>query len=159
MRSSLAAWLIASLTSCSEVVNNGIVGDPEATSIAITNVNVVPMDAERVIESQTVLIDNGRITAIGPTLEPPAGALRIDGRGRYLLPGLIDMHVHIRSGEVERYLEAGITSVRNMWGYDELPAIIRDIDAHVRKGPALTHRRLSGRKRRYQMIRQQSNPW
>ena len=137
MRSSLAAWLIALTTSCSEVVNNGIVGDPEATSIAITNVNVVPMDAERVIESQTVLIDNGRITAIGPTLEPPAGALRIDGRGRYLLPGLIDMHVHIRSGEVERYLEAGITSVRNMWGYDELPAIIRDIDAHVRKGPRI----------------------
>ena len=139
MRHSLAVWLLTIGTSCSAgVVDHPLIdGDPDATSIAIMNVNVVPMDQDRVLESQTVLIENGRIIALGPTatVQAPAGALRIDGKDRYLLPGLIDMHVHIRSAELPRYVDAGVTSVRNMWGYDELPAIMRDIDAGGRKGP------------------------
>jgi imidazolonepropionase-like amidohydrolase len=134
-----AVWLAAIAVSCSTVVVDDPVidGDLDATSIAILNVNVVPMDQNRVLRSQTVLVENGRITAIGPSADvhAPAGALRIDGKGGYLLPGLIDMHVHIRSAELARYVDAGVTSVRNMWGYEELPAIIRDIDAGARKGP------------------------
>ena len=135
-------WIAALATSCSAVVHDDatvITGDRNATSIAIVNVNVVPMDADRVIESQTVLIDNGRITSIGPALsvQVPAGSLRIDARGKYLLPGLIDMHVHIRSSELDKYLPAGVTSVRNMWGYNELPAIMQDIASGARKGPRI----------------------
>src|SRR6266513_64505 len=64
--------------------------------IAFVNVNVVPMDSERVIADQTVLVKGGLITAIGPAqkVKVPAAALRIDGRGKYLMPGLADMHVH-----------------------------------------------------------------
>jgi len=138
MRLTLTAATLASVMSCSDVINGDlIVGDRTATSIAIVDVNVVPMDRERVLENQTVLIDDGRITAIGPssTLSPPTSALRINAKGKYLLPGLIDMHVHIRSSEVEAYLGGGITSVRNMWGYNELPAIMHDIETGARKGP------------------------
>ena len=142
MRHALTAWILATVTSCSTVVVDDattITGDHDASSIAIVNVNVVPMDQERVIQSQTVLIDNGRITAIGPasSTQVPTGALRIDAKGKYLLPGLIDMHVHIRSSELDKYLPAGITSVRNMWGYDELVPIMHDIDAKLRKGPRI----------------------
>jgi len=142
MRHALTAWILATVTSCSTVVVDDattITGDHDASSIAIVNVNVVPMDQERVIQSQTVLIDNGRITAIGPasSTQVPTGALRIDAKGKYLLPGLIDMHVHIRSSELDKYLPAGITSVRNMWGYDELVPIMRDIDSKTRKGPRI----------------------
>jgi imidazolonepropionase-like amidohydrolase len=142
MRHALTAWILATVTSCSTVVVDDattITGDHDASSIAIVSVNVVPMDQERVIQSQTVLIDNGRITAIGPasSTQVPTGALRIDAKGKYLLPGLIDMHVHIRSSELDKYLPAGITSVRNMWGYDELVPIMHDIDAKSRKGPRI----------------------
>jgi hypothetical protein len=140
MRHAHTAWILAIATSCSAVVHDDatvITGDRDATSIAIVNVNVVPMDQERVIQSQTVLIDNGHITSIGPASSTPvpAGALRIDAKGKYVLPGLIDMHVHIRLSELDKYLPAGVTSVRNMWGYDELPALMRDIDAGTKKGP------------------------
>lgn len=64
---------------------------------AITGVTVIPVDAPRRLEDQTVLIDEGRILAMGPaaTVVVPPGSQRIDGTGRYLLPGLADMHAHI----------------------------------------------------------------
>jgi imidazolonepropionase-like amidohydrolase len=55
------------------------------------------MDEERVLRDQTVVTANGRIVEIGPasTVTVPIGALRVDARGRYLLPSLCDMHVHL----------------------------------------------------------------
>ena len=131
--------LLVIASSCSAIFNEDPVVDYNATSIAILNVNVVPMDRERVIQSQTVLIDNGRITAIGPSesTPPPTGALRINANGKYLLPGLIDMHVHIRSGELEAYLRGGVTSVRNMWGSTEILSIMQEIEAKTRRGPRI----------------------
>lgn len=62
-------------------------------------VNVVPMDAERVLHGQTVVIDGATVVAVGPAGEIaiPDGARVIYGRGRWLVPGLIDMHVHARA--------------------------------------------------------------
>jgi imidazolonepropionase-like amidohydrolase len=67
---------------------------------AFVDVNVVPMDSERVLAHQTVLVQGGRIAALGPmnTVKVPAGAVRIDGRGKYLMPGLGDMHAHPKVG-------------------------------------------------------------
>lgn len=67
---------------------------------AFTSVNVIPMDRERVLANQTVIVRDGRIAEIGPAdkVKVPEGAQRIDGRGKYLLPGLADMHVHIGQG-------------------------------------------------------------
>lgn len=64
--------------------------------IAFTHASVIPMDAERVLRDHTVVVANGRITAVGPTgaVQVPEDALRIDATGRYLLPAYCDMHVH-----------------------------------------------------------------
>ncbi len=64
---------------------------------AFVDVTVIPMDTERTLRHQTVLIREGRIAALGPaaTLPVPPGAVRIDGRGRYLLPGFGACHGHI----------------------------------------------------------------
>src|SRR4051812_17837053 len=57
--------------------------------VAFINVNVVPMDTERVLAGQTVIVKDGRIAEMGPAeqIKVPAGAVRVDGRGKYLMPG------------------------------------------------------------------------
>ena len=70
---------------------------PGANVIAFVHAAVIPMDRERVLRDQTVVIADGKIAEIGPAsaVEVPAEALRIDATGRYLLPALSDMHVHL----------------------------------------------------------------
>ncbi len=73
--------------------------EPRPDVVAFVDVHVLPMDAERVLRSQTVIIQGERIAATGPfsAVAIPPGAFRIEGRGRYLVPGLVDMHVHLTS--------------------------------------------------------------
>ncbi len=63
---------------------------------AFVDVAVVPMDRAGVVEHQTVLVAQGRIQRIAPirSARIPANARRIDGRNKFLMPGLADMHVH-----------------------------------------------------------------
>jgi imidazolonepropionase-like amidohydrolase len=72
---------------------------------AFVDVGVVPMDTERVSANQTVLVQNGWIAALGPSdkIIVPATAVKIDGRGQYLIPGLGDCHAHLvlRSAQVK----------------------------------------------------------
>lgn len=90
--------------------------------IAFVNVNIVPMDTERVIPNQTVVIRQGRISVVGDAkrIHIPKNAIKIDGRGKYLMPGLVDMHVHLeyfdRDAQLLLFLAAGVTTVRNMDG-------------------------------------------
>src|SRR5687767_9423374 len=74
--------------------------------IAFENVNVIPMDRERVIERQTVIIRDGRIAEIGPVakIAIPDGSTRIAGAGKYLIPGLAEMHGHLPSPDSPRAL-------------------------------------------------------
>jgi imidazolonepropionase-like amidohydrolase len=69
--------------------------------VAFTGVSVLPLDSGRVLEDQTVVVRGERIEAVGPAASTPVpeGATRIDGRGRYLMPGLADMHIHLLPGE------------------------------------------------------------
>jgi imidazolonepropionase-like amidohydrolase len=96
---------------------------------AFVDVTVVPIDRERVLEHQTVLVTGDRITALGPnaSVHVPAGATRIDGRGKYLMPGLAEMHAHVVGGNNPNhetlnrdilflYIANGITSIRAMLG-------------------------------------------
>jgi imidazolonepropionase-like amidohydrolase len=64
---------------------------------AFLHVTVIPMDRERTLSNHTVIVVGRKIVALGPSskVKVPAGALRIDGRGRYLIPALCDMHVHM----------------------------------------------------------------
>jgi imidazolonepropionase-like amidohydrolase len=84
------------------------VGGPQSRTQAVAFVHaaVVPMDRERVLRDQTVIVSNGKIVTIGPAsrVKIPAGAVRIDARGRYLLPALSDMHVHVEGESWEALL-------------------------------------------------------
>lgn len=93
--------------------------------VAFVNVNVVPMDEERVLTAQTVIVKEGLIAALGPaeTIKVPSGAIRIEGRGKYLMPGLADMHVHFEvfdeqanSAMLRLFVANGVTSVLNLYG-------------------------------------------
>lgn len=84
--------------------------------VAYVRVNVVPMDRERVLRNQTVIVADGRIQAIGPRVAVPAGAQVIDGEGKaWLSPGLADMHTHSDSREdMAVYLANAVTTLLHM---------------------------------------------
>jgi imidazolonepropionase-like amidohydrolase len=90
-----------------------------SAAFAFVDVNVVPMDSERTIERQTVVVNGDRIVDVGPvaTTVVPEGTMRIEGSGKYLMPGLADMHVHYNEPWYgPMFLANGVTTVRNMWG-------------------------------------------
>ncbi|MBM3145435.1 MAG: amidohydrolase family protein [Chloroflexi bacterium] len=87
--------------------------------VAFTHVNVIPMDSERVLEDQTVIVRDGVIESLGSSeqVQVPREALVVDGQGKYLMPGLVDMHIHIQyENDMLLLVANGVTSVRNMWG-------------------------------------------
>ena len=98
-----------------------------ATSYAFVGVNVLPMTDEVVLENQTVVVSDGRISFIGSVdeVEIPEGAEQIDGTGKYLMPGLAEMHGHIPGPDNRQYakdvlflyISNGVTTVRNMAGH------------------------------------------
>lgn len=91
-------------------------------TVAFVEVNVVPMDREQIIERQTVITQDGKISEIGPAskLQVPPDALKIDGRDKYLMPGLADMHIHLNyEEELVLFLANGVTTIRNMSGFSE----------------------------------------
>jgi imidazolonepropionase-like amidohydrolase len=112
-----------------------LAGAAQAQSTAFVDVTVIPMDRAGELRGHTVVVQGDRIVAVGPvaTTPVPAGATRIDGRGRYLMPGLAEMHAHVIGGQNpdhERlnrdilflYVANGITSIRAMLGQpNQLP--------------------------------------
>lgn len=113
---SLLRFLAAALTLLAAPAIAETVSPPAAPTV-FTNANLVPMDRERVLTDQTVIVHDGIIAAVGRNLPVPAGATVIDARGRWLSPGLADMHVHSETAdELAVYLLNGVTSVLNMGG-------------------------------------------
>jgi imidazolonepropionase-like amidohydrolase len=95
--------------------------------VAFVDVTVIPMDRQRVMEGQTVIVRDGRIASIEPSARArvPSGALRVDGRGKYLMPGLAEMHAHIPGVQAPEqvirdiftlYVANGVTTIRGMLG-------------------------------------------
>jgi imidazolonepropionase-like amidohydrolase len=91
---------------------------PPRSIYAITDVAVVDVERGAVIPDQTVIIEGESIQAVGPRAEVavPTGARMIDGRGLYLMPGLVDAHVHYSDPEIfGRVLMAdGVLLARDM---------------------------------------------
>ena len=94
-----------------------------ADIVAITHVNVIPMDRETVLHDQTVLIEDHKIIALGPAdnTTVPGDASIINGRAKYLIPGLAEMHAHVTSLEsvdhtLTLYVANGVTTARGMLG-------------------------------------------
>jgi Amidohydrolase family len=99
----------------------------QAPAVAFTNVTVVPMDSDRVLADHTVIIRSDRIAALGPAsaVQIPEGATRIDGRGKFLMPGMAEMHAHIPGGKASDefmhrvlalFVANGVTTIRGMLG-------------------------------------------
>ena len=100
-----------------------------ASPVAFVGVNVIPMDRDRVLANQTVVVRDGRIIAMGPSTSTsvPSGTARIDARGKYLMPGLAEMHAHVLGPQAANsealnkdimflYIANGITTIRAMLG-------------------------------------------
>ena len=113
-----------------------------STSFAIVGANVIPMDEERVLENQTVIVTDGVIQSISDaaTTVVPGYLTRIDGNGRYLMPGLADLHIHLRhEDELVNYLAWGVTTIMHLGGSIEtgrqLLEYKREIKNSSRLGP------------------------
>jgi imidazolonepropionase-like amidohydrolase len=107
-------------------------------AVAFTHVKLFDADGKRFLDDQTVIVDKGKIVNVGAanTVKPPAGAQVIEGRGKTLLPGLWDSHMHTAddfTGLVE--LSMGITSVRDPGNDDRLTM---DRRARASRGELLT---------------------
>jgi imidazolonepropionase-like amidohydrolase len=121
---------------------------PLSGSFAIRNVTVITMTSDAPVRAATVLVRDGRITAVGPAVPVPAGTRIIDGSNKFLIPGLTDMHTHLLSdggevhdsagpAEIGVMLANGITSARLMIGTPEQLALRREVmDGRV-VGPQL----------------------
>jgi len=72
-------------------------------------------DGIRVVPRATVVVQGGKIAAVGPKVKPPKGAELIDGSGATLLPGFIDAHAHAFDDALERALVFGVTTELDMF--------------------------------------------
>jgi Amidohydrolase family len=109
-------------------------------AVAFVGVNVVPMDTERILTDHTVVVRDGLIAAIGPSasITIPADAERIDGQGRYLMPGLADFHVHLTSDEqLLSFLAHGVTSIFVLDGSPGQLVLRGELERNERFGPTL----------------------
>lgn len=110
--------------------------EPKIT--AFVHVNVLPMDRERVLSDQTVLIESGIVSTIGRDLRVPRGARVIDGGGKFLSPGLADMHSHSDTREdMKVYLANGVTTILNLGGAssDFIDQLMPLLNVGERPGP------------------------
>jgi Amidohydrolase family len=119
------------------------------TRIAIKNVTVIDATGASPKPNSVVLINSGRISAIGPMDEItiPGDYKIVDGTGKFLIPGLADMHIHLTgAGEpggsreflIPLLVANGITTVRDMGGKVEyLKALRAEIDSGKRLGPQI----------------------
>jgi len=117
--------------------------DSALREIVFTSVNVVPMDTEQVLENQMVLVKNGRVSAIGKKLKYSKDALVIDAKGKYLIPGLAEMHAHVPPNDnLESHKEVlflfasnGITTIRGMLGHPSHISLRSKINSGEILGP------------------------
>ncbi|MEO5600057.1 MAG: amidohydrolase family protein [Cyclobacteriaceae bacterium] len=95
--------------------------------VVFEDVSVIPMDDEKILEHQVVVVSGGRITSMGPIkkIKYDTDAFVINAKGKYLLPGLAEMHAHVPpSDDISAMKEVmmlfalnGITTIRGMLGH------------------------------------------
>ncbi|HVT39771.1 MAG TPA: amidohydrolase family protein [Gemmatimonadaceae bacterium] len=121
----LAAATVAGAQSC-----------PLNSATVFVHVRVLTMDSAVLSPSRTVLVREGKIAEIDPP-RIPAGACRIEGAGRVLMPGLSDMHVHTDEREMPLFLANGVTLAREMNGTPKMVALRERIARGDAIGPRL----------------------
>ena len=133
----------------------------ESESYAFVGVHVVSMEANDVLRDQTVLVSSDRIAALGAAgnVEIPGDAVVIEGEGRYLMPGLTEMHGHVPGSDDSQYLQDvlflyvanGVTTVRGMQGQPGHLELRAQLASHeilgprfITSGPGLNGNRIDG---------------
>ena len=118
------------------------------TTVVFRNVTIIPMDSNRIVAAQTVVVRGPVIESVAPAASSrvPAGAVIIDGTERFLVPGLTDMHVHLpgptappsrAEDELFLYVANGVTAARSMAGFDNHLRLRERINASELIGPTL----------------------
>jgi len=148
-RKNLTGWLLTIVAVFALIGSKyGCAATPSPKSVAITSVSVFDSVKEQMLPPQTVVIEGDRILAVGPSVPVPEGAYVIDGDGQFLIPGLIDAHVHLVHmsdrtrvmGEefLPMFLGAGVTSVRSTGDTIEpQKRIARYVDEHPELCPRI----------------------
>ena len=145
VRPAAALLLVAGLVAAAACGPPPVVVEGE---LAFVNVNVVAMDSERVLEGQTVVIDEGRIRSIDNAahVEPAEGVEIVEADGHYLMPGLTEMHGHLPNPRMSDediknllflYVANGVTTVRGMQGDPSQFGLRSSIGRGLLLGPQL----------------------
>ncbi len=113
------------------------------TSLAIRNVTVIPMTGAGVAAGQTVVVRDGRIAEIGSAADvsAPSDAVVVDGTGKFLIPGLFEMHAHTsksRASALGLFVVHGVTTIRDQGSeHAEVLRWRREIRTGGRVGPRM----------------------
>ncbi len=112
-----------------------------AGAVAIEHVRLFDSETATTRDDQTVVVNNGRVASVGPSASAtvPDDAERVDGRGRTLLPGLFDMHVHSSAVDGLLNIASGVTSVRDLGSdIDDLRRLQTQWDSGAAIGPRVS---------------------
>ncbi|MEJ7598746.1 MAG: amidohydrolase family protein [Kofleriaceae bacterium] len=107
---------------------------PPAAGLAYTHARVLDVERGKWLLDHTVVIVGDKITAVGPRVTIPKGAEVVDLGGRAIVPGLIDMHVHLGGADPVLNIASGVTTVRDV-GND--PQEIEDYQQRFTAGTAI----------------------
>jgi len=111
------------------------------TSFIVRGATVLTMDGDAPLVDHGVVVENGRIAAVGPSKDVPprTGFKEIDGSGKFLAPGLVDMHVHTLTSSADYLLDLvnGVTSVREMDGFPWLLSLREQVRRNTLLAPNL----------------------
>ncbi len=121
----------------------GSAQQPQVSQLAITHVNVVDVKRGHIVGDQTVLVRGDRIARVGSTVPVPSGTRTLDAHGKYLIPGLWDMHVHALFPErldsmFPMFIANGVLGIRDMGTSMPLADIQRlrqEVASGLRLGP------------------------
>jgi len=111
-----------------------------SSDFAIVGINVIPMDDERLLENQIVVVAGGVIQSVSDAVATtlPSDLHQISGDGRYLMPGLADLHVHLRhEDELVSNLAWGVTTIMHLGGSNELGQRIIRYREEIKDGSRL----------------------
>jgi imidazolonepropionase-like amidohydrolase len=118
-------------------------GGGQSRSVGIRNVTVIPMNGSGPLAAQSVVVRDGRIAELGPVADVriPEAATMVDGTGKFLIPGLFEMHAHTsktRASALGLYVVHGVTTLRDQGSeHAEVLRWRREIRSGARIGPRM----------------------
>ena len=137
----IPVFLFLAMLLCSSLVAQTQTSAAASSKIQVfSHATVIQMTGAPPLSDGTVVISANRITAVGPAgkITVPKGAQLIDASGKFLIPGLWDMHVHwYDPGYYSLFLANGVTGIRIMWGFPDHHRLRKQIAAGQFLGPRM----------------------